>query len=420
MAISDIMGLLGRAGESIGGGTSGIYTGLLSEDELRAAKNRASTKALFDLSAAMAEAGRPQAGRPTSTFGALAKGLSAAQEGYQGTLQQQAKEKLAAQEMQRKLQSQQRTAEAQRLAQGIFTPATPAQPAAMIGGAPYGMDKPAQPGGFNQEAIQQLMAFPEGQAALQSIMEARKAMQPEMFSLKEGDIQYSRDPFSGAVTQVATGTPKVVKPELESSFAAAVDRLGFPRKNASEYTPTELAMINAKAQQIDKAKKSETTIKPPSDAQVLAGGFADRMVAAQSLTSALESKAPVGVMESIYNSIPLIGDKIPQVLPQSFGGLSPERRQYLQAANNWIRANLRKESGAAIGADEWTQEYVNYFPQPGDDQATIDQKAMFREVTTQNMARAAGRDYKPLVPESIDKKTKDMYAKYGLTPRSGN
>ena len=252
MAISDIMGLLGRAGESIGGGTSGIYTGLLSEDELRAAKNRASTKALFDLSAAMAEAGRPQAGRPISTFGALAKGLSAAQEGYQGTLQQQAKEKLAAQEMQRKLQSQQRTAEAQRLAQGIFTPATPAQPAAMIGGAPYGMDKPAQPGGINQEVVQQLMAFPEGQTALQSIMGARKALQPQMFSLKEGDIQYSIDPFSNAVTQIATGAPKVVKPELSASFASAVDALGLPRKNASQYTEAERSLINKKMSDLSK------------------------------------------------------------------------------------------------------------------------------------------------------------------------
>lgn len=84
-----------------------------------------------------------------------------------------------------------------------------------------------------------------------------------------------------------------------------------------------------------------------------------------------------------------------------------------------IRANLRKESGAAIGADEWTQEYVNYFPQPGDDQETIDQKAMFREITTQNMARAAGRQYNPAVPKKIEEKTTDLYSKYGLTPRAG-
>ena len=227
MAISDIMGLLGRAGESIGGGTSGIYTGLLSEDELRAAKNRAATKALFDLSASMAEAGRPQAGRPMSTFGALAKGLSAAQEGYQGTLQQQAKEKLAANELAQKLASQKRTAEAQRLAQGIFTPATPAQPAPYLAGAPYGKATPAQPGGFNQEAIQQLMTTSEGRAALQEIMGARKAMQPEMFDLAEGTVRFGVDPFTNAITQVASGATKMSNLEREYAYAKTPQGGGY-------------------------------------------------------------------------------------------------------------------------------------------------------------------------------------------------
>lgn len=306
MAISDIMGLLGRAGEVIGGGTSGIYTGLLSEDELRAAKNRASSKALLDLSASLAEQARPQSGRPIGTFGALAKGLSAAQEGYQGTLQQQAKEKLAAQEMQRKLQSQQRTAEAQRLAQGIFTPATPAQPAAMIGGAPYGMDKPAQPGGINQEAVQQLMAFPEGRAALQEIMGARKAMQPQMFSLKEGDIQYSVDPFSNAVTQVATGAPKVVKPELAASFAEAVDALGYARKNASEYTEPERSAINQKMNQLAQSKRqimmdsgqkgfeNTSNLKKQFASEPIYKAYEDMKVSYGQVSSAIKSGTPIG------------------------------------------------------------------------------------------------------------------------------
>ena len=35
-------------------------------------------------------------------------------------------------------------------------------------------------------------------------------------------------------------------------------------------------------------------------------------------------------------------------------------------AEQWIRAFLRKESGAAIGKDEFTRDFVVYFPQPGD------------------------------------------------------
>lgn len=220
MAISDIMGLLGRAGESIGGGTPSIYGGLLSEDELRAAKNRASTKALFDLSAAMAEAGRPQSGRPINTFGALAKGLSAAQQGYQSTLQQQAKEKMAMQEMQRQLESQKRAANVQKLIGGAFQPAQAAQQPAMIGGAPYGMETPATPARFDLQAIApQLMQTAEGRAALSDLMNAQKAMRPEMFSLAEGATQFERDPMTGEVRQVGAGAQKMPEQQRLYEFA---------------------------------------------------------------------------------------------------------------------------------------------------------------------------------------------------------
>ena len=232
-------------------GFSSPYAGLLSEEDLAQARRQAQSNALLGLSSKLLEAGAPSR-TPVGMGQALVKGIQGLQGDYQDTLKTAAMEKLNQQKIKQALDAQKRTAEAQRIAQGIFTPATPAQPAAMIGGAPYGMDKPAQPGGINQEAIQQLMTFPEGRAALQEIMGARKAIQPQMFSLKEGDIQYSIDPFSNAVTQVATGAPKVVKPELSASFAGAVDALGLPRKNASQYTEAERSLINKKMSELSK------------------------------------------------------------------------------------------------------------------------------------------------------------------------
>lgn len=232
-------------------GFSSPYAGLLSEEDLAQAKRQAQSNALLGLSSKLLEAGAPSR-TPVGMGQALVKGIQGLQGDYQDTLKTAAMEKLNQQKIKQALDAQKRTAEAQRIAQGIFTPATPAQPAAMIGGAPYGMDKPAQPGGINQEAIQQLMATPEGRAALQEIMGARKAMQPEMFSLSEGATQYSRDPITGAVTQVAAGTPKAVKPELSASFAGAVDALGLPRKNASQYTEQERSLINKKMNELSK------------------------------------------------------------------------------------------------------------------------------------------------------------------------
>jgi hypothetical protein len=409
--MADLGGLL-----NIFGSVPSYASGLLSEEELDAAKGRARANALLQMGQSFYKAGAPRETPGGSTLSGVAGALLSGQQAYQGAVKGSIEEKLNNQKIQDALNAKKRQTEIQGLISGAYQPAQAAQQPAMIGGAPYGMETPATPARFDLQAIApQLMQTAEGRAAWGDLMNAQKAMRPDLTTLKEGEeLGYYQD---GQWTSVASRAPKQTKIDLSSSFADAVDRLGLVRKNANQYTEQELALINAKAKEIDKAKKAETTIKPPSDLQILAGGFADRMTAAQSLTSALESQAPVGVMESIYKAIPLIGKEIPQILPKSFGGLSPERRQYLQAANNWIRANLRKESGAAIGADEWTEEYVNYFPQPGDDDDTIKQKAMFREITTQNMARSAGREYTPSVPTSIAKKKEDLYSQYGLTPR---
>jgi hypothetical protein len=79
-------------------------------------------------------------------------------------------------------------------------------------------------------------------------------------------------------------------------------------------------------------------------------------------------------------------------------GQSPATQQYDQAAQDWIRAKLRKESGAAIGADEMKQEYATYFPMVGDTPEKIAQKAEARRVVTLGMGKSAGKAYQPYVP----------------------
>ena len=309
MAISDIMGLLGRAGETLGGGTSGVYTGLLSEDELRAAKNRASTKALFDLSAAMAEAGRPQAGRPTSTFGALAKGLSAAQEGYQGTLQQQAKEKLAANEMAQKLASQKSAADVQKLIGSAFQPAQAGQAAqkpAMIGGAPYGLETPevpAKPAGFNLEAIApQLMQTAEGRAAYGEIMKMQEAMQPKLTTLKpEENLGFYKD---GKWVSVASGAEK---PQLlsgeESNIALGLYGTNDPAKLAK--IPNAYNAIRAEALKGKKAGATNVSVNDKSFFSGLASGGSAILQGKQSKADAARN-----TISTIQQTLPLLEDGV--------------------------------------------------------------------------------------------------------------
>lgn len=58
--------------------------------------------------------------------------------------------------------------------------------------------------------------------------------------------------------------------------------------------------------------------------------------------------------------------------------VSGPAQKYRQAASQWIRAKLRKESGAAIGKDEMEQEFRTFFPQPGDSAEVVQQKAQAR------------------------------------------
>jgi len=58
---------------------------------------------------------------------------------------------------------------------------------------------------------------------------------------------------------------------------------------------------------------------------------------------------------------------------------SAGRQQYRQAQENWVTANLRAESGAAIGVDEMEKEIQKYFPQANDKPQTIAQKAQARK-----------------------------------------
>lgn len=75
---------------------------------------------------------------------------------------------------------------------------------------------------------------------------------------------------------------------------------------------------------------------------------------------------------------------------------------------NWVRANLRKESGAAIGVDEARQEIANYFPQPGDSAEVVKQKADQRRVVEQAMRTAAGGALAPPSQQRADSAKKRL------------
>jgi hypothetical protein len=69
---------------------------------------------------------------------------------------------------------------------------------------------------------------------------------------------------------------------------------------------------------------------------------------------------------------------------------SPERQKMNQAKLSFIRGQLRIESGAAIGADEFKRSDEEFFPQPGDGPEVIEQKRLSRVNAVKGMRLASG------------------------------
>jgi len=70
---------------------------------------------------------------------------------------------------------------------------------------------------------------------------------------------------------------------------------------------------------------------------------------------------------------------------------SDDRKTYDAAKENWIAAALRKESGAAIGKDEYSAADRQYFPQAGDSDKVLKQKATLRSTVFKSMKAGIGR-----------------------------
>lgn len=130
----------------------------------------------------------------------------------------------------------------------------------------------------------------------------------------------------------------------------------------------------------------------PTEAQANAAGFAQRMELSNSIINSLPAGSQPGWGTRTLEAIPFVGGAMAR------SGQGADTQKYDQAAQDWIRAKLRKESGAAIGKDEMQQEYATYFPQVGDSAEKLAQKAEARRVATLGMQKAAGKAYEAYTP----------------------
>jgi hypothetical protein len=161
---------------------------------------------------------------------------------------------------------------------------------------------------------------------------------------------------------------------------------------------------------------AETGEKPPAGyrktaeggLEFIPGGPADPSIAKRSAPMNNEQARDAGFADRMANSNQIIGtlekqgtkffERVAEKLQGPTGtsyGMSDEYQQFKQAKADFINAQLRRESGAAISADEFKKADAQYFPQPGDSDKVIAQKALNRKLALEAMVRGAGPTYKP-------------------------
>lgn len=125
-----------------------------------------------------------------------------------------------------------------------------------------------------------------------------------------------------------------------------------------------------------------------TETQGNATAFGMRMKESNSI---LENLAKTGVTRGAnIEATPFIGGALGKVLPSALGGTSEAQQQLNQAKENFITANLRKESGATILDSEFEREDRKYFPQLNDGPKVLKQKADARKLAIETMMIQAG------------------------------
>lgn len=172
------------------------------------------------------------------------------------------------------------------------------------------------------------------------------------------------------------GQKQATKLKPSADLAQLENMLDIKLKSA------ELGLLPTKKAKADiELSSAKEALNTPKPEQALSAGFAARMIRSHQALEDLEKAGfePASIRTGIENF---------RLTPNIFRRGTTQ--QYNQAKLDFVTANLRKESGAAIPPKELQQEFIKYFPQTGDSPEAIEQKNLARAQAIENMKLAAG------------------------------
>ena len=255
--------------------------------------------------------------------------------------------------------------------------------------------------------------------ALQAV--GMKKLMPEEFTLSEGAKRFMTMP-DGTVREVAAGSQKPRAPlQIDTGTAIELRDPANPTVVLSRIPKSQMPAAGQVVERDDGTFLVDTRTgqarpvtgaggqplmgggKPLTEAQGNSVAFGARAIEANRIATDLEKEGfrNTGAIRTglggIAGMTPFIGEQLEQgvratfnVAPTFLGGTNEQQQQVEQARRNFVSAVLRKESGAAIGVDEYKNEERKYFPQAGDTDKVIKQKQKARELAIEALKAQAG------------------------------
>ena len=215
--------------------------------------------------------------------------------------------------------------------------------------------------------------------------------------------QYGLDPAQAPFEQrdIVLASVLGAKDVLEMRAKMAGDQPTF-----RPATPAEAARYGATAGQFDDATGRFYPNNPPTGMSIQSdgqGGFT--MIQGPGVTEKplpveqgknagflLRAEESEKIMSALQDEGTSLGGRFLEAIPLGLGNYmqTPEYRQFEQARRDFVNAILRRESGAVISPAEFANAEKQYFPVPGDDPRTIEQKRRNRQTAIAGLRIGSG------------------------------
>jgi len=255
----------------------------------------------------------------------------------------------------------------------------------------------------------------EGKSAYKDAISQEKGYLSELDNMGKRELtdmtlkekKMSLDPNSAesdAARKFAREIYGIDLPETTNAIQAKVYMDMYAKKNKLQsvedwkqknYEQRERGLQGPTPKELEK-REYDYKMKPPTEGQATSAIHTRAMLegektANQQLESGYDPTEWTSQIGETLQKTPFVGP-----LARMFR--TKEGVSYTDAKDGWIGAKLRKESGAAIAADEYLKENRKYFPQSADTPETVQRKKEARKALTEQMAKNAG---KALTPEQV-------------------